>query len=144
MTKTPSSARWAATFSKQRTCSLLVEQVEERVVDDVDQPVGARDRHLGEVADRHRDGVAAGLLAELRDHVGREVDALDGDPAGRERKPDPAGADGELERRPVGGQPGEERHGVVLVTAKVSVVLLGRFAEEALYRVVVLHRSSRA
>ena len=62
-------------------------------------------------------------------------------PAGRERKPDPAGADGELERRPApAGQPGEECHGVVLVTAKVSGSYCSAASpEEALYRVVVVH-----
>ncbi len=82
------------------------------------------------------------LLAKLRHHVGREVDALESDAAGRQREPDPAGADRELERRAVAGQLGEEGHRLVLVASQVAVVLLGRLAQKALDRVVVLHRVS--
>src|SRR5919197_571331 len=61
-----------------------------------------------EVADRHGDLVAAGLRAQLRDHVGREVDPADGHAPGRKRQRDAAGPDPELQGGALACEPGEE------------------------------------
>ena len=86
---------------------LLGEQREERVEGDEDERVDALDGDVGEVAHRHRDRVAAGLLAELRDHRLGGVDAVHLEAALGEREREPAGADRELEHGAVAGELGE-------------------------------------
>src|SRR6185312_8214322 len=79
---------------------VLRRDVVDRVEDDVgerERPIDSRCRH---VADLDRDLVR--LLPQLRDHVGREVDACNPDAPLGERYGDPAGADRELERSIVG------------------------------------------
>ena len=68
-----------------------------------------------EVADRYGHFGAAGLRAQLRDHRGRDVHAVDADAARGERQRDATGADGELEHRAAAGQTFEKRDGRVLV-----------------------------
>ena len=59
----------------------------------------------GEVADRDADLVGARLRLQPRDHRRREVDAVHADAAPGERQRDAAGADAELERGAVAGEP---------------------------------------
>ncbi len=82
------------------------------------------DRHVGHVADDDGDAVATRLCTELFDHLGRRLDAFDGDATKRERQPHPAGSDGELEHPPVTGEAGEEldRGGRIGLRALVVVV----------------------
>ena len=87
---------------------LLAGQAEEGVEGDEDERERALDRHVGEVAHRHRDAVAAGLLPELRDHRLGGVDAVHLEAPLGEREREPAGADRELEHRAVAGELGEQ------------------------------------
>src|SRR5262249_452709 len=61
-----------------------------------------------EVADRHRDPIAAGLRAKSRDHRFGEIDSVHRHAALREGEGDSPGTDAELERGPVAGEIGEE------------------------------------
>ena len=89
----------------------LRRQVVDRVEDEVGKAEGALDAGAREVADRDRDLRAARLLAQLRDHRLREVDAMHLHPALSQRKRDPAGADPELERSTVARELGEQVDG---------------------------------
>jgi len=83
-----------------------------QVVDRVEDEVGERERAVeaggGEVADRHGDPLAAGLLAQPRDHRLREVDPVHLHPAAGERERDAAGPDPELQRAAAAGEADEE------------------------------------
>jgi len=81
---------------EHRDLAVLRHDVVDRVEDDVGERELAVDARVRHVADRDRDRV--GLLPQLRDHVGGEVDSRDPNAASRERDGDPAGADRELER----------------------------------------------
>ena len=67
--------------------------------------------------------VAARLGAQLFDHRGGDVDAVDADPASRERQRDPTGADGELQGGARTRQLLEERDGRDLIAALDVAVL---------------------
>ncbi len=88
---------------------VAVAEGEERAVDDADQREATVDGHVGEVADRDRDAVAARLGPELRDHRLAGVDPGDRDAAFGERQGEPPGPDGELERGAGSGQVRQER-----------------------------------
>ena len=90
---------------------LLGGEHEEGVEHDEDQLERAVDSKVGEVADGHRNGVAARLGAQLRHHrLGGfdpvHVDALRGQGQG-----DPAGADAQLQSAAVARQPRQYLHG---------------------------------
>lgn len=87
---------------------LLVGQVEEGVEDQVRGVEGAVHRHVGHVADGHRDVGTAGLRAQLLHHGRGAVDALDGDAAGGEGERHAAGADGEFEGAGAGRDEADE------------------------------------
>ena len=87
---TPSSVRWRGDVLEAAHLVVLGEQVEQRVEDDVDQPVVPATGDVGEVADRDRDRVAARLVAQPGDHRRRQVDAVDADA----RAPPAAGRSG--------------------------------------------------
>ena len=134
-TKQPPGSRCAAALAKHADLRVLRRQVADRVEDEVDErerPVDARGR---EVADRDRQLRAAGLRAELGDHVLREVDPVDGHAALRERQRDPPRPDRELERRAVARERRQEvdrlrDHRGVAVLAEVRVVAPGDVARE--------------
>ena len=86
-------------------------QVVDRVVDQVGERELARHLGGGEVAERDLDRVGAGLRPQLLHHLARKVDAAHRDAAPGERQRDPAGADAELQRSAVSGQPGQEVDG---------------------------------
>jgi hypothetical protein len=87
-----------------RELTVLRDQVEDRVEDQVDErelAVDARRRH---VSDHGLDPVGSGLLAQASQHGLRVVDADDAHPALGERQRDPARADRELQRGAVAGE----------------------------------------
>ena len=103
----------------------------------------ALDRHVGEVAHRHGDVGAAGLLPELRDHRLGGVDAVHLEAALGEREREPAGADRELQHRAVAGELGEQLDArLLLEEARVAVPLVvdvGDAVAVGLGAVVVRH-----
>ncbi len=125
-----------------RDLRVLGRQVADRVEDDVRERERAVDLRRREVADCDLDLLAAGFFVQLGDHLCGEVDPVHADAALRERERDPAGADSELERRPVTGKRGEEldrriehvwiehvRRGLVVALRHVlAEVVLGRQA----------------
>jgi hypothetical protein len=90
---------------------VLAREIGDRVPDEEGEAERRRYLDRGEVADRQPERCRAGLRLELRDHRRREIDPVHGDPAPAERQGDPAGADAELERPAVTGQPGQEFDG---------------------------------
>ncbi len=119
-------------------------QVVDRVVDQVGQRELARHPGGGEVAQRDLDPIGAGLGPELLHHLAREVDAAHRDAAPGERQRDPAGADAELQRSAVSGQPGQEvdgrldHRGVEHLGAAV-VVALGHTLTEVVVALLAAH-----
>jgi len=89
----------------------LRRQVVDRVEDEVHELERPFDARVREVADRHRDPVAARLLAQPGDHRVREVDAVHLHPTLRQGQREPAGTDPELERPPAGRELGQQRDG---------------------------------
>jgi len=83
-------------------------QVVDRVEDEVSERERAVDPRCGKVADRHRDRLAAELLAQPRDHRLRKVDPVHLHPAPGERERDAAGPDPELQRPAVACERSEE------------------------------------
>ena len=102
-------ARCSATFAKQRSCDVLRVELEERVEHDEDERELAVDRHIGHVADRHRESSrrpawrasARPSPATRRRRAPRHRCAASG-------SRDPPGADAELERPPAGRELGEQ------------------------------------
>ena len=119
-------------------------QVVDRVVDQVGERELARHLGGGEVAQRDLDPVGAGLRPELLHHLAREVDAAHRHAAPGERQRDPAGADAELERSAVSGQPGQEvdgrlDHGRVEHLGAAVVVALGHALTEVVLALLAAH-----
>src|SRR2546423_1221585 len=94
-----------------RDLRVLCRQVVDRVEDEVREREGLTRACRGEVADGDGDVLAARLRPELRDHVGREVDAVNANAARHERQRDATRADPEFEGRTVAREIGEELDG---------------------------------
>lgn len=123
---------------------LLRQQVEQGVEHEVDQAVGARDRHVGEVAQRDGEPLPARLRPQPGDHGRREVDAVDPDAAGRERQRDAPRSHRKLQRRPPVRQLREQRHRRRLVAAHHVLVRCRGVIPKAVDRFVAVHPSKHA
>jgi hypothetical protein len=119
---------------------VLGEQVEERVVDDEDHPVGPVDRNVGEVAHRHGDVLAARLVSEPRHHGGGTVDAVHPHSTFSQGQADATGPDRELECGAPAGELREERDGGDLVPTQLVVVDRGDFLAVAPQGIEPVHR----
>ena len=108
ITKHPPGSRCAATFWKQATCASCVDEVLDRVVDEVGDPEGAVHSRRREVADHDRDALASRLRTQAPDHRLGKVDPVHLDAALCQRQCNAPRADAELERAPVTRKPGEE------------------------------------
>ncbi len=113
---------------------LLRAQVGDRVPDQVDERELAGHPGRRHVAHDDRDGALVDLAPQLRDHRCRELDPRDRYAASGQGDRDPTGPDGELERRPGAGQPGQEVDGGI---EYVGRELLGRALVVALRRLLV-------
>jgi hypothetical protein len=76
---------------------------------------------VGEVADAQRHRGAAGLVAQLVEHLRGAVDPGHREAEPRQRQGQPSGADTELQYRPAVGELGQQRHGGVGVGGKGRV-----------------------
>jgi hypothetical protein len=77
---------------------ILSQQVIQRVVDHVNQPVYAGNRDIGEVPYGDHDLVAARLGAQPGHHRRRQVNAINADSARSQRQRDPAGTNRQFQR----------------------------------------------
>ena len=102
---------------------VLGEQPEQRVEGDEDEREPALDPDVGEVAHRHGDAGAAGLLAQLSHHRLRGIDAVDIQTAGCQGQGEPAGADRELEHGAVAGERGDALDRGLGVQPRVEAVV---------------------
>jgi len=118
---------------------VLRQQIADRVVDQVDQPVGAPGTDARHVTHGDLDRVPVRLLAHPVNHVCRQLDAVDAHPGGPERQRDAASAHRELERVALAGEPGEKCDGLVLVASRLGVVALRHVKAEARSGVEALH-----
>jgi hypothetical protein len=85
---------------------ILGGQIKERVRYQEDQIERAINRNVRKAANRHRDGVTAWLLVELRDHPLRGVDSMGRQASSDERYRHPPCTDREFEDRPARGEIG--------------------------------------
>ena len=96
-----------------RGLGVLGRQVHDRIADEVGDPERAAGLRRREVADRHRDCVAARLRPQPGDHRPRQLDPVDLDAASGERQSHAPGPDSELERAPAACQRRQEVDGRV-------------------------------
>ncbi len=105
---------------------LLREQREESVEGDEDEREAAVDLHVGKVADRHRHGVAVGLLSELRHHRAGRIDTVHVETPANQRQRDAPGADPQLQNATAAGELDQARDGWLRVDRRIPrVVKLG-------------------
>jgi hypothetical protein len=118
---------------------VLRQQVEQRVEHEIHERILAGHPDIGEVADRHRELVAARLRPQSVDHRLRQVDTVDAHAACCQRQGNPTGTDRQLQRRSATGPRLEKSDGGVFVASQYVVVGGRRGPVEAHHRLVVLH-----